>query len=160
MNVMVIQETGRKIKIEEQILETIQSYLQTSITRGESGGILIGREEIASGNLIIDHCTAPMARDKSSRFRFTRKDTEHITYYEKLNDPNPIYAYVGEWHTHPEAVPHYSCIDENNWETICKDEKTPEVQYHLIAGTTAFRVWRCSSSGKNIELICTATWEK
>ena len=155
---MVIEEINRKIKIEDQVLQTIRRYLQTMKNLNESGGLLIAREEIATGNLIIDHCTVPMAKDKSSRFRFTRKDTGHIEYYEGLNNPNPIYAYVGEWHTHPETVPNYSCIDGHNWKTIGKDEKTPEVQYHLIAGTEAFRVWRCSSSGKKIVLIYTEAW--
>lgn len=155
---MVIEEDNRRIKIEDHILQGIRKYLQTSKGMNESGGLLIGREEIATGNLIIDHYTVPMAKDKSSRFRYTRTDTGHIEYYEKLNSPTPIYVYVGEWHTHPEAVPNFSGIDRQNWKRICKDEKTPDAQYHLIAGTDAFRVWRCSSSGKKIDLLCTEIW--
>ena len=156
---VIIVEGQRKIKIEHRILDIIQKYLQTSSNDEESGGLLLGREEISSGNLIVDHCSTPLEKDERSRFRFVRRDNGHIEYYEELNISKSIYLYVGEWHTHPEGVPYFSCIDETNWKIISGDKRTPEAQYHLIAGTEAFKIWRCDSAGRNISLVCTRTWQ-
>lgn len=69
-----------KIKISKSVLEQIYQYRQTGSLSSESGGVLIGRQIISTGNLIIDLCTVPMPLDVCKRTRYLRKDTASQGY--------------------------------------------------------------------------------
>ena len=110
-----------KRKISKSVFDQIYQYRQTGCLSSESGGVLIGRQIISTGNLIIDHCTVPMPLDVCKRTRYLRKDPKHIEFFTTLRQrENNIYAYVGEWHTHPELIPSYSSMDLCNWKMIGK----------------------------------------
>ena len=148
-----------KIKISKSVLDQIYQYRQTSHLSSESGGVLIGRQIISTGNLIIDHCTVPMPLDVCKRTRYLRKDPKHIEFFTTLRQrENNIYAYVGEWHTHPELIPSYSSMDLCNWKMIGKESSMPH--FHLIAGTKAFRIWHyCPLSNSPYE-VKTILWNQ
>ena len=84
-----------KIKISKSVLDQIYQYRQTACLSSESGGVLIGRQIISTGNWIIDHCTVPMPLDVCKRTRYLRKDPKHIEFFTTLRQrENNIYAYV------------------------------------------------------------------
>lgn len=140
---ITINLENKKIKIDSSVLNVINYYKQLNIKDCEAGGILIGRENKETGNLIIEYATEPYDKDKRTRMSFHRKDKKHIEFYNKLyKDYNSIYAYIGEWHTHPEDYPNYSCIDINNWKKISKsNEDKDKIYYHVIVGNKEIRIW-------------------
>ncbi len=151
---MVFPDGNRKIDIEEDIIKRACQHLQIGFRTCESGGTLIGRENISTDNLIIDHMTEPFSKDKQSRIRYSRRDPKHISYFEDLfKKSNGKYRYVGEWHTHPEKVPSYSTLDRKEWFKII-DEK-PEIApiYCVIFGTEKWRVWKVQPGKINPILI-------
>lgn len=143
---ITIELEDKKIKLTSEVINLINSYRQLSLYACEAGGILIGRENKESGNLIIEYATEPFAKDKRTRTSFLRKDNKHVEFYNKLyKEHKGIYAYFGEWHTHPEEVPNYSCMDIRNWRKISQmNEDKEKIYYHVIAGTKDIRVWQYS----------------
>lgn len=140
---IVIELKNKKIKIEDNVLNLINSYKQLNRRDCEAGGILIGRENKESGNIIIEYASEPYEKDKRTRTSFYRQDKKHVEFYNDLySKNNEIYAYIGEWHTHPEDYPNYSSKDINNWKRISKINNDKEkVYYHLILGNKEIRVW-------------------
>ena len=140
-NEIVLSDSGRKLKFTEEIIKMFESYRQVG-KEPEAGGILIGREDKNNGNLIIEYATAPMEKDIRKRYRFYRKDEGHIEYYNKIyKENNGIYAYVGEWHTHPENEPSPSLIDKNNWKKILNKKGEGEL-FNVIVGIKKIRIWK------------------
>lgn len=156
---MTFSYKNSKIKISKSVLEQIYQLRQIDSLACESGGVLIGRQIISTGNLIIDHCTFPMPLDVCKRTRYFRKDPKHIEIFTTLRQrENNIYAYVGEWHTHPELIPLYSSMDLRNWERIGKESSMSH--FHLIAGTKAFRIWQFDPTNKSACELKTILWDK
>ena len=92
--------------------------------------------------------------------RKIQKTLEPLKYFEKLyNENNGVYAYWGEWHTHPEDIPHYSIIDLKNWKRIGKEDPKG-VQYHIIAGRKAFSIWRMQKGKLCPKKICEVKWNE
>lgn len=142
VNAVIIIDEERSIKVCEAILKIMKNYIQNSKRDLEAGGIIIGRENLGNENIVLEYITEPMEKDRRSRNRFYREDKEHLEYYEKLYQENDeIYAYYGEWHTHPENTPHYSIIDMENWRRI-SNIKSDAVQYHIIVGIKKIVIWK------------------
>lgn len=143
MKSVSFNDSGRMIKIEGHILDRIFQYRQTRIFQRESGGVIIGRELKSTGNLIIEEVTEPMRLDKQSRFGFERKDPTHMDCFHKLYElSRATYGYFGEWHTHPEKMPHYSVIDKRNWIKLYKELPQKHALYFMICGTISIGVWK------------------
>ena len=158
---MVCVDEDRSIKISEKLLLSIKTHIQDDYSKSESGGVLIARENISNSNLVIEHMTTPFANDIQSRLRYIRQDKRHVKVFQKLHQKNAgIYFYIGEWHTHPEQIPNYSLIDENNWKRIAKESSEATAFYHLIAGTIAFRIWKYGRSIRVPHLIVTQSWKE
>lgn len=150
-NELVINDSNRKIKITNEIIELFKRYMQIG-EEHEAGGILIGREDANNGNLVIEYATFPMKYDIRKRYRFYRKDKGHIEYYNKIyKDSDGIYAYIGEWHTHPENEPVPSIMDKINWKRILNKKGNGEL-FNIIVGAKKIRVWKCHDKNK-INLI-------
>ena len=127
---IIFHDNDRKVKISNESISKIYRYRQTSLKSSEAGGVILGREDISTNNLIIDVVTQPYSKDKRSRYSFLRIDEEHIKIYNKLNQDNKnIYMYIGEWHSHPEYFPNYSAIDYSNWVRICEENDKNSFQY-------------------------------
>lgn len=141
---ITVESEGRKIKVDSKIVELMNSYKQLTSRDCEAGGILIGRENKNTRNLIIEYATEPYEKDKRTRSSYIRKDKRHMQIFNELyNENNSIYAYVGEWHTHPEEYPNYSSVDINNWKQIAKiNQDKDKVYYHVIVGTNEIRMWK------------------
>lgn len=161
MCVAVILETNkRKIKVNNTLLQIMRQYIQFTHSDTEAGGILVGRENISDSNLIIEHISTPLPNDIRTRCRYIRKDEGHIDFYNQLyRDTNGIYAYVGEWHTHPEDVPRYSIIDLKNWKRIAK-EHPMDKQYHFIIGRQQIAIWEMNKKQIKPILIGMVDWNE
>ena len=93
-----------QIYISESVLKIIESFIQDTHKKNESGGILLG--QVKNKNIYIQKVTTPNKFDKSSRCGFIRdKNTAQIILdYEVINSDFTV-TYLGEWHTHPEKIP-------------------------------------------------------
>lgn len=140
---ITISAEGKKVKIDGNVVILLNSYRQLGIMTPEAGGILIGRENIDTGNIIIEYATEPYGDDERNRYLFFRKDKNHLQIFNNLyRDNKGIYAYIGEWHTHPEDYPNYSSKDIINWKKIAKSNEHEDRSYfHIIVGNKVMRIW-------------------
>lgn len=158
---MTFSFEGRQIKICMSVLEIIMEYLQKDKSATEAGGLIIGRENKSNSNLIIEFVTTPMPGDLRMRNRYFRKDKKHVQDFNELYEKSSgTYVYIGEWHTHPEAIPHYSFIDTKNWRKIGKNAPPNSRQYHLIAGYDALRIWEYSYIERRSRIVGTVKWNE
>ena len=159
INRLAINVDKRKIKLLKKVIHTLFEYIQKGFFSREAGGILIGKENKSNENIIINHITVPMPKDERKHNRFIRKDKKHIELFENLyKESDETLRYVGEWHTHPEAIPNFSCIDLKNWKTISKDSKGYVKFYHIIVGYEAIRMWEINNT-LQVRLINTIFWK-
>lgn len=155
---IIVHSNGFKIKISNSVLRVIAKYVQRKGESVESGGILIGKENISNNNLIINKLTVPQPKDKQSINNFYRQDPGHILFFDNIyRKSNGIYRYIGEWHTHYEAVPCYSELDCASWMNICDISENDVSYYHMIIGYKSIRIWKILN-GK-VELLKTIQWE-
>jgi integrative and conjugative element protein (TIGR02256 family) len=133
--------------IEKSVLERIQAYRQVG-NQSEAGGLLIGY--FRDPHLHITDLTLPGAGDRYSRFRFARKDPSHLQLVHDLHTGSGrLLNLLGEWHTHPEAVPSPSGIDRRDWvKTLALRASQPTV--FLIAGTQADWIGYCGGQCRRI----------
>ena len=158
--VIILDFKNRKIKLCNEILETMKKYIQRRDFDMEAGGIILGRENLGNNNLIFEYVTKPMKNDIRTRTRFIRKDSGHLDYYRQLYERhNGVYAYIGEWHSHPEDTPHYSIIDLANWKRIAKDDPK-KFQYHIIIGRKSIRIWKMKKGCLTPKLIYEGKWNE
>ena len=151
----------RKIKICHNVIHTLFEYIQKGYFSREAGGILIGKENKSNENIIINHTTVPMPKDERKHNRFIRKDKKHIELFENLyKESDETLRYIGEWHTHPEAIPNFSEIDLNNWKKISKESDNNNNYYHIIVGYDAIKIWVIESEEYSTKLIGTIFWKE
>lgn len=144
----------RKLKIMKKLLQDMCKYRQNSIFDKEAGGILVGRENRSNYNLVIEFITEPMKKDKRTRCKYLRCDEGHIKHFqEEYEKSGRIYAYLGEWHTHPEDNPNYSRADLNNWKQISKIIGN-RVQYQIIVGRKVIKIWSYDGLTKLVDKKC------
>lgn len=146
---------SRIIKIDSNVIAEISSYVQDTFAKPESGGLLIFRENIGTGNIIIELNTVPFENDIQLRHKFKRKDKRHVEFFNKIYEESEgTYGYIGEWHTHAENHPNYSLTDIVNWRKIAKDSCLKNKSfYHVIVGTDTLRIWEYNYSVKRREAI-------
>lgn len=156
---IIIFIDNMSIKICNNVVETLYNHIQQGKNTKESGGILVGKENKSNHNIIINNITTPMKHDKSSYASFKRLDKKHISYFNDLyNESNQTLRYIGEWHTHDEAVPHFSRIDLNNWKKICKSTNCYEFFFHIIVGYEALGCWLINKNDNEPTLLEMCYW--
>ena len=157
---LILNLNEEKIKICRNVMCILYKYVQKSFFSKESGGILIGKENKSNKNIIINHITIPLPKDKRRRNSFLRKDKGHIELFEKLYiKSDETLRYIGEWHTHPEAIPNFSSIDLENWKKISKESNNDNNYYHIIVGYKTIRVWKVNNNMFQAKLISTIFWK-
>lgn len=149
-----------QVKICSNVLNIMENHIQKGFFSHESGGILIGKENISNNNLVISHLTIPMSKDKQKHKRFFRRDKGHIETFNNLHkDSDKTLRYIGEWHSHPEDIPNYSSIDFNNWKKISEESPSIINHYHIIIGYEAMRIWIFYGEKKNADLLAAIFWK-
>lgn len=102
-----IGTSGQTLRFSAAVLDHFHAYRQISPNSREAGGHLFARVE---GSLLeVVHASGPEPWDLRSRllFAFRKRTAQQII--------NARFAmgehYLGDWHTHPEDVPHPSGTD-------------------------------------------------
>ena len=117
---------GSFILIEHDVLLALHQFRQRSYNDDEAGGILIGyrRRE----HLHAVEFTVPAPQDIRSRYEFNRIDPHHADHARKRwKTSGDKLDCIGEWHTHPEAVPAPSGLDRAEWTKALSRTNRPMV---------------------------------
>lgn len=158
---VIIRDGQSKIKIDDHLLHCLKEYRQLHKEDLEAGGILVGRENLSNNNLIIEHFTTPQHDDFRSRNKFLRSSKYHLSFFDELyKKNNGTVRYIGEWHTHPEDVPHYSSVDWKNWRKIISKCTVVEAQYHMIIGNRAVAFWKIKQGNFFPKKLLLKQWEE
>lgn len=107
---MKIELANYNISISTNVLDIFDKYIQDTIEKKESGGILLG--QVVDNNIYVMRASVPNKFDKSGRYKFIRnkKAAQILIDYEFINSKKKT-IYLGEWHTHPENIPTPSKVD-------------------------------------------------
>lgn len=100
--------SGQKLIVTDAVLATWSRYKQDGLFAREAGGMIFA--EISGDTVKLSHISEPSFFDLRSRFRFTMNFSQAQKEIEKRFRDN--LHYVGEWHTHPEAIPQPSKLDQ------------------------------------------------
>lgn len=131
-----------RVQIGPDAINAFLGYRQLTSQEHESGGVLLGRFIEESSDIVIDRVTTPQPGDTSSRSWFFRSKKRHQALIDRAwAASNGTTAYLGEWHTHPEAVPHPSMIDRAGWLKKLQFDEFSEVIFFIIVGTEDIRMW-------------------
>lgn len=131
---------GHVVDILSNVIENMFLWKQTDSGIPESGGYIMGYQEIKTKNITLSSMTAPQKNDIRTRFYCMLKDVAHKTFLS-LQAERKNY-YMGVWHTHPQAIPSPSGIDWDDWyKTLHEDKMGCAYAFFIIIGTEDFRVW-------------------
>lgn len=102
--------TGGLVVVDLGLIEMLMSYRQIEQTAPEAGGFLVGTYR--PPHFLIEDVTLPGAKDVRTRSSFVLKDASHFVDVKKQwSQSGGVVSVVGQWHTHPEAVPKPSRVD-------------------------------------------------
>lgn len=142
--VLIFQKgDGGRFKIDKYALQKIKRYLQIKKDSPEAGGVLLGRYIIDSNDIVVDDVTVPMANDMRHRCFFLRRKRLHLKIaIKRWLESKGTCNYLGEWHTHPEAIPIPSYVDIKEWGRLLKSAIFDnDCLYFIIAGTEKIKIW-------------------
>jgi integrative and conjugative element protein (TIGR02256 family) len=117
--------------------------------------MLVGRLILDAEDVVIDMATLPTVEDRQGRYFYKR---ERATAQEIINklwkESEQTVNYLGEWHTHPENIPHPSAPDLKNWKRIMRTAQYEQSSlFFVIVGIETIRVWEGKKkTGKFTEL--------
>lgn len=129
------ENTTQTLILSDEVLAHFGHHRQLGATDEEAGGQLFAR--LTQDQIIIMTATGPRRSDRRSRFSFIpdrRAERQEIERLFKLG-----LHYVGDWHTHPELLPHPSAIDIRNLNETFRKSK------HQLAGFVMIIVGTCAS---------------
>ncbi len=148
-----------QVAISEEVLSALYGCRQVSACAPEAGGVLLGKLLDSDGAGVIEALTLPGKGDRQSRFGFFRSGRHHREarrYWQKTDQTG---AYLGLWHTHPEAVPTPSSIDMDDWRRALRKDLYPgQGLLFVIVGIDAIGLW-IGVKKKSIECIGHWNWE-
>ena len=111
----------------DQLIEDVGRYGRFR----ERGGILLGHRR--GRHFEVLEATLPMRWDRGSLLSFRRSARGHQAgSRQEMERSGGTVDWVGEWHSHPEAVPSPSGIDRASWREIARERAAPMV--FLIIG--------------------------
>lgn len=100
--------SGRVLQFLGEAGSTLDVYRAKRKT--EAGGVLLGR--VYESSIVIEAATTPSVADRAGTFFFersTRVSQEQVNRAWSNSDGEQIY--LGEWHSHPQAIPEPSGRD-------------------------------------------------
>jgi len=134
-------------------VEQMQFFAQRRWWSTEAGGVLLGRHLLDSPDVVVDEVTTPQDSDRRGRFSFFRSRRHETLAHERWQTHSSTMAYLGLWHTHPEADPTPSGVDRNDWtQAVSRDSYEGDRLFFPIVGTQSIRVWTLSRRGTFREL--------
>lgn len=144
---------GRRLIIAGSALDTLHQHVQVESSLEEAGGVLLGRHLIESADIIIDEASIPQASDRRSRFSFFRSSKHNSIATARWKESGGKVAYVGLWHSHPEAIPNPSGRDLDDWrKALAKDQFDGDYLFFIILGMQELGCWAGNRQGSIIKL--------
>ena len=136
-------ERPATVEIAPIALRTLNSFRQEDDGDPEAGGVLLGRLIEESDDVVIDEASVPSDSDRRGRtfFQRARRVAQKIVdrAWRKTSGTR---VYLGEWHTHPESVPHPSAQDHSDWLRIVQTARFEhDFLLFVIVGTQTIRTW-------------------
>lgn len=136
------------ILIPEERARELARHAQVESGATEAGGTLSGLRR--GPHFEITDVTGPQPDDMRARYGFIRRARSHLRIILKLwRKSGHTVAYLGEWHTHPEAIPHPSNTDLAGWRSLAAEHRAPLI--HVIVGIGQMGCWYCDEDG-NVHL--------
>jgi integrative and conjugative element protein (TIGR02256 family) len=133
---------GGYLKLSGRTVATMLRFRQLRPEQEEAGGIVLGRFLRDAPNVIIDAVTTPRKHDQRNRFTFFRSVSHQETLDQAWHASAGTTVYLGEWHTHPEPIPHPSGRDFRSWHDLLEHPSIPnDALFFVIVGQSALKVW-------------------
>ena len=126
-------DSAELVILPDTVLEHFRRYQQLSKRDTEAGGQLFGR--IQGKTINIEEATGPRRSDIRSRYSYIpdRKAEQH-----EINERfSSGLHFIGDWHTHPEPIPHPSGTDLDNMRECVKKSRRAVSGFLLIIIGTA-----------------------
>src|ERR1017187_3362068 len=96
--------SGELVVLTDTVLEHFRRHQQQRKRDAEAGGQLFGR--IRGTTITIDEATGPRRSDIRSRYSYIPdRKAEQREINERFSSDM---HFIGDWHTHPEPIPHPS----------------------------------------------------
>lgn len=136
-----ISEYGT-LRVCQTLLDSLSTFCQLVPNQPESGGVLVGKHLNSGGAMLIDDFTPPQPSDKQGRCSYYRSEAHNNKVLDKWKESNGHSTFVGLWHTHPEAKPHFSTLDRKDWINALKNSRYEGTRlFFIIVGQTHIRCW-------------------
>jgi len=112
-----------QVVFEKSAIDTMASKAQFNSTEKERGGLLLGRL-FPKENLVVvvDAIESPAISSGASKL-YVDNNTANKEMKKRWQDSGGKVTYVGDWHTHPEAVPTPSFIDRDTFKDTYRSSK-------------------------------------
>lgn len=134
---MIFLAKGRLVTLADGIAQELARFTLPPESDFEAGGILLG--QYRGPHVEILRCTAPMPKDRRSRYGFVRRDKGHQEAASNAwRESGGSVNFVGEWHTHPERHPTPSWIDRRSWSSQLKKHKTDPLIFIIAGSATTY----------------------
>ena len=147
---MILRSGISLVEVAEEVVETITAFSGPSENKTEAGGILLGFYR--GPHVQIMHCTSPLPGDRRLWNLFDRSDPGHQSEAAKRwCGSGRTMNYVGEWHTHPAAVPTPSFIDRRTWRKIARRHTVGPLVF-AIRGTSGWW-WEMMRNKARVRLL-------
>ena len=130
MSEVIYSHSSGLVLIEEEVVDSLNRWRQIG-NQSEAGGILIGYRRPPHIHVIA--CTTPFTKDRRSKFGFLRRDPRHEYIARKYwSDTRGHAYYLGDWHTHPVAIPSPSLVDHKGWKKLMNSNLGPGLLFVII----------------------------
>lgn len=127
-----LSPSGPAVIITDAVLATMDHFRQTRPRDKEAGGQLFAQFD--GVDTIIIEATPPKILDRRTRYTF--KPNRWLQQREISERHRRGYHFVGDWHTHPEPIPHPSQDDIRNMrECFCCSRHDLRAFIMVIVGT-------------------------
>jgi integrative and conjugative element protein (TIGR02256 family) len=125
-------DSGELVILSDAVLEHFRRHRQLRKRDPEAGGQLFGR--IQGKTITIEEATGPRRSDIRSRYSYIPDRTAE---QREINERFPSgLHFIGDWHTHPEPIPHASGTDLDNMrECVRKSRRAISGFLLIIVGT-------------------------
>jgi integrative and conjugative element protein (TIGR02256 family) len=130
-----IGDSGEVVEFSASVLERFEQHRQRRFWQAEAGGQLFAN--LAPGLISIAIATGPRPTDRRTPFSYVPdREAEH----REIAEMRPGgWHYVGDWHTHPQAVPSPSGRDLRTViSTVQKSQLVLAGVLMVIVGSSAF----------------------
>ena len=140
---LIYRGGGGLVLFDATVVRALQRWRQIGAA-SEAGGILLGYRR--DPHLHVVAVTEPGKSDRRHRYAFLRRDGAHQAAALALwTRTQATGYYLGEWHTHAEAVPTPSPLDQREWAKLMQGAVEADLLF-LIVGRDGWFLQRGRSS--------------